>query len=181
MRKNLPSIIILVVTIALSAWGFMYMQPNSGQARFKADVLTVNAEAAGTWGAEISQLHSWGVPIEFVTHDEADITFVIGETPCQEVPGFGKACVSGEAQQTMNNRNWVEYCIITLSDRGTNDTREATAVVTHEFGHCLGARHDDTKDSIMGTVMPTKAYTPEHWSWTVTDADRASVAIRYAH
>jgi len=178
MRKNLPAIIVLVVTIIGTACGFYALWPNEGPARFRSDVITVNATAAGTWGAEISPLHSWGVPIEFVD-GEADITFVIGETPCQEVPGFGKACVAGEAIPVFNSRNWVTKCTITLTSRGTNDTKEATAVVTHEFGHCLGAEHNDAQDSIMGSVMPSKSFTPEHWSWNVTDNDRSQVAVFY--
>lgn len=170
----------LAVVIAGSAIAYNHFQPNEGQVRFQDDTLTVNADAVMKWGeASPYAVVGWGVPVEFVSHDEADITFVIGKTKCTEVEGFGRACAEGTAKVTMGARRWIDHCVITLREDSTSTALERDVTVAHEFGHCLSQKHNDTEDSIMGTVLPSENYEPEHFSYVITGRDRWRVAQLY--
>lgn len=173
-----PALVTLVVAIIGSGFGFNYLMPNGDQVKFRSDHLTVNAQAVSGWGADADVIKDWGMDVEFVS-GEADVMITVGTTGCIEVEGFGKACAAGETTKEVNSRRWITQCNIVLNakDKGSKQAKDAT--LAHEFGHCLTQEHNDAEDSIMGSVLPSKAFTPEHFSYTVTDDDRANVARLY--
>lgn len=162
---------MVTVIVACGAWAYNLFDVNDGQLRFEG---TVTVSSDGMDPDAMVGIMAYGVPVEFV-EDDAMVTFVGGETESRVVEGFGTLYVQATAQITEMEDGWIRACVITLSTNAPSLTASEWATVrVHEFGHCLGLKHEDHEDSIMAHSMDD-----ENFSLMVTAHDREAVARRY--
>lgn len=135
----------VVAFLAFLAMSFVKADsPNAtGNLRWEGTTLTVSESLRGAATA-------WDVPnLHFVfTNGPADIEWVKGATDSH---------VGGIAHKSMD-RGYITSCDIVVP--GT--PKGIMTILVHEFGHCLGMRHDFSGDSIMEMVVTNHTEPTEH-------------------
>lgn len=143
----------------------------------KDSIVTVDA---GAYDAHMDlAINAWAdsVPLTFVdsTH-EPEVTVRPGNVP----EGVGAL-----ATPTIRN-GFIVGCTIVVNDKAPTfslssrelDTPYLISVLTHEFGHCLGMKHDNSGESSI-MYFNSGAWDTGLFSFTVTAHDRDALARLY--
>ena len=150
---------IAAALVAPLGWFAVQAGEYDGPARWETTTVKITADlvpASQQWGDTLS--------FEVAPEGEADISTAPATTTDKGV--------GGEAASTYRDGNYLASCVIRVAP----DTDPA--VISHEFGHCLGLGHDSTTDA--SNMHWWAGDVQGGWSETVTDADRARLDALYS-
>lgn len=162
MKKFLFRVVGLLTTVGLLLIFGALAQASSGYdgpQRWQSTTVTISADLA-----PVSE--HWGDTLTFeVVESGAQITTV--------PESFSDKGVGGEAQSTFEDGNYLASCTIALPEGKTDP-----AILTHEFGHCLGLAH---RSGVTESNMHWWAGdVTGGWSDSVTEGDLNELAELYS-